>query len=255
MNQYRILVVDDEDIPRLTLLRILQLEGFQVTAVGSGEIALLELEKSPFDVMVLDLKMGGMGGVEVLEKVVPAYPNLKIIILTAYASVETAVHALRYRVTDYLQKPLDPEMILVSVRRALGEDSLKGVAEQKTVYDALPSDASQKSVFHLSNGIVIDCMRRSIATAEEKILLTPTEAKVLCILLLNHTLVIYHEDLVQQVYGYRVNAVEAAKILRPLMSRLNKKIIKIPGGKDWIKNIRGSGYLLEIIDTRIESKS
>lgn len=251
MTKARILVVDDEEVARLSLLRILQLEGYEVTAVGDGETALREIMRSNFDLMVLDLKMAGMGGIEVVTKTVDSHPNLKVIILTAYGSVDTAIQALRYRVNDYLIKPASPKDILRSVERALrGESPL---APPGVIGDSHPPSRSQspvrpyeQSVFHTATGVIIDCMRRRINWQAEVIHLTPTEAKIMGVLLENNSLVVRHQELVQKAYGYRVGSGEAAKILRPILSRLNSKLENFPNGASWIRSVRGSGYLLEL---------
>ena len=252
MAKARILVVDDEDIARLSLLRILQLEGYEVTAVGDGETALRELARSAFDLMIIDLHMRGMSGLDVVTQSAELYPNLKVVILTAFGSMDTAIQALRYRVSDYLIKPASPRDILRSLDRALkGESSTAGepvINESRPAYRVplATSKPYEQSVFHASQGVVIDCMRRRITWQDVTIHLTPTEAKIVGVLLENNALVVRHQELVQKAYGYRVGAGEAAKILRPILSRLNTKLEKIPGGAEWIRSIRGSGYLLEI---------
>ena len=252
MTKARILVVDDEDIARLSLLRILQLEGYEVTAVGDGETALRELARSAYDLMIIDLHMRGLGGLDVVTQTADLYPNLKVVILTAFGSMDTAIQALRYRVSDYLIKPAAPKDILTSLDRALRGESTPtaetAINEHRAV-NRVPVAASkpyEQTVFHASNGVVIDCMRRSITWQEVIIHLTPTEAKIIGVLLENNALVVRHQELVQKAYGYRVGAGEAAKILRPILSRLNTKLENIPGGGEWIRSIRGSGYLLEI---------
>jgi len=252
MAKARILVVDDEEVARLSLLRILQLEGYEVTAVGDGETALREIMRSNFDLMVLDLKMTGMGGIEVVTRTVDSHPNLKVIILTAYGSMDTAIQALRYRVNDYLIKPASPKDILKSVERALRGESLLGSSQnfgetRPTVNPQIPPVRPYElSVFHTATGVIIDCMRRRIIYQAVVVHLTPTEAKILGVLLENNSLVVRHQELVQKAYGYRVGGEEAAKILRPILSRLNSKLEKFPDGASWIRSVRGSGYLLEL---------
>lgn len=255
MTKARILVVDDEDVARLSLLRILQLEGYEVTAVGDGETSLRELARSAYDLMIIDLHMQGISGLDVVTQTTDLYPNLKVLILTAFGSMDTAIQALRYHVNDYLIKPANPRDILNSVERALkGETSLAAetVINETRPANRVPivtSKPYEQSVFHASSGVVIDCMRRRITWQDVTVHLTPTEAKIVGVLLENNSLVVRHQELVQKAYGYRVSAGEAAKILRPILSRLNTKLEKIPGGEEWVRSIRGSGYLLEIEGT------
>ncbi len=247
----RVLIVDDEDAARLTLLRILQLEGFDADGVENGHTALEALGRLSYDLMILDLKMPGIGGMEVLDEAAEKFPDLKVIILTAHGSFDSAVMALRLRVVDYLLKPVSPEVILSSIRRSLyyrkenGENALLAEAKGKyaVVKESVPGE---NTILRLSSGVEIDLMRRRILWNEEIIHLTPNESKLFGILLSNHALVMRHQELVQIVYGYRLAAEESARILRPIFSRLNRKLALIPGGSDWIRNIRGSGYVLEI---------
>jgi DNA-binding response OmpR family regulator len=246
----RILIVDDEDAARVTLLRILQLEGFDADGVENGRAALQALARLNYDLMVLDLRMPDLSGIQVLEETAVKYPRLKVIILTAHGSFETAVHALRLRVVDYLVKPVSPEVILKSIRQALAEDeagfSSKLVLEQRVEYQTTPTLQGENTLLRLSNGIQIDLMRRVITWHEKTIHLTPNEGKLLGVLLANHALVMRHQELVRLVYGYRLGAEESAKILRPVFSRLNRKLASLPGGNQWIRSVRGSGYVLEL---------
>ena len=115
----KILIVDDEDIARLTLAEILRLEGYEIKSVSNGEAAVEALRCEPFDVMILDLKMAGMSGMDVLQAVVDDLPDLSVIVLTAYGTIDTAIQAIRYQVHDYLLKPVSPEQVLESIENAL----------------------------------------------------------------------------------------------------------------------------------------
>lgn len=246
----RILIVDDEDAARVTLLRILQLEGFDADGVENGAAALQALARLNYDLMLLDLRMPDLSGIQVLEETAVKYPRLKVIILTAHGSFESAVHALRLKVADYLLKPVSPEVILNSIRKALPDDEASPsrglVLEQRVEYQTNSVLKGENTLLRLSNGVQIDLMRRIITWNEENIHLTPNEGKLLGVLLANHALVMRHQELVRIVYGYRLGAEEAAKILRPVFSRLNRKLAGLPGGDQWIRNVRGSGYMLEI---------
>jgi len=114
-----ILVVDDEPIARQSLSDILRLEGYTVVSVANGELAVEHLRNHSVDVVLLDLKMPGMNGLDVVQVANQIVPDTEIILLTAYGSMETAVEALRQRVHDYLLKPASPNQILESVQRAL----------------------------------------------------------------------------------------------------------------------------------------
>jgi len=254
MAAAKILVVDDDDVTRLTLLRILQLEGYEVVGVENGLVALEELRRCIYHGMIVDIKMPGMSGLELVEKVNKEIPRLGVVVLTAHGSFETAVQALRMRVLDYLLKPATPEMILASIQRALlAVDHVgdrKSVGELKMDYPSIDRNPGQENfeqtILHLSNGVAIDCIRRRVTWNGDSVHLTPAETKILAILLANNTLVVKHQDLVEKIYGYKEKVEESARILRPIVCRLNTKLRRVTRGDNWIKNIRGKGYLLEI---------
>ncbi len=231
----RVLIVDDEDIARISLAEILRLEGYTIKAVESGEAAVDILRKEPFDVMVLDLKMPGMSGIDVLEAIDEEAGEMKVIVLTAHGSMDTAIQAIRYRVHDYLLKPVMPENIVRCI-----ENAVTRTEEERD----LP--ASQPKIFRLPGGAMLDCSRREITWDGGMVNLTPTESRLMEVLYELSGQVITHSDLVHACQGYRVDNEEAAKILRPVVSRLRQKLVVLPEWNEWIKNIRGAGYVLEI---------
>ena len=114
-REFRILVVDDELIVRDSLKEWLGEEGFSTAMAGSGEAALEQLTEQTFHLMLLDIKMPGMDGVEVLKKAKEILPDIAVVMMTAYATVETAVEAMKIGALDYLVKPFDPETLVAKV--------------------------------------------------------------------------------------------------------------------------------------------
>lgn len=108
-KQFQILVVDDELIVRDSLKEWLELEGFAVDMADSGEAAVQQLAQKKYHLMLTDIKMPGMDGVELLKQAKKDYPDLTVVMMTAYATVETAVEAMKTGALDYLLKPFDPE--------------------------------------------------------------------------------------------------------------------------------------------------
>jgi DNA-binding response OmpR family regulator len=231
------LIVDDEEIARITLSDIIRLEGYIVQAAASGEEAVAILDQESFDVMVLDLKMPGMGGLEVLQTVIDHLPNLQVIVLTAHGSMDSAIEALRFRVHDYLLKPISPTQVLSSIRTAL--ERANETAESDNI-EIVPN------VYRLPGGPCMDLNKRTITWEEGSLSLTPTEGRLLGVLIQQKGQMMTHAELVLQCQGYKVDNEEAAKILRPVVSRLRQKMSDMPGWTEWIKNIRGSGYVLEL---------
>lgn len=235
----KVLIVDDEEIARLSLAEILRLEGFSIKAVSSGEAAVAALNVEAFDVMILDLKMAGMSGGDVLNTLADSQPDLAVIIYTAYGSIETAIQAIRYQVQDYLLKPVSPEQVLESIHRVLAKkrSGLMTVAEEQARYHGIET---------LPGGASLAWEKRQIIWDSGTLSLTPTEARLLKVLFERKNEMVSHSDLVYLIQGYRLEMEEAAKILRPVVSRLRKKLINVPDWGERIVNIRGAGYVLEL---------
>ncbi|MGF1669396.1 MAG: sigma-54-dependent transcriptional regulator [Balneolaceae bacterium] len=114
-----ILIADDERDVRESLAILLQEEGYSIKAVVDGEKALKELDESTFDILITDLKMPNVDGIELLEKASLIAPNMIIVVITAFATVETAVKALRNGASDYIMKPLDFDEVLIRIEQLL----------------------------------------------------------------------------------------------------------------------------------------
>jgi DNA-binding NtrC family response regulator len=118
-----VLVVDDESVIREGLTRILEGGGFAVETAKNGHAAIELLQQKEFDLIITDLKMPGMNGFEVLNAVKVLQPTAPVIMITGYATVETAVEAMKNGAADYLVKPFTPEQIIEKVQRALAQTS------------------------------------------------------------------------------------------------------------------------------------
>ena len=114
----RVLLVDDEERFRTTLARMLTGEGLAVVALGSGREALKELQKQPFDVMLLDLRMPEMDGLTTLAEAKRLSPGTEVIILTGHASLDAAMDIIRLGGYDYLLKPCPLEDLLLKIEAA-----------------------------------------------------------------------------------------------------------------------------------------
>ncbi len=123
--QGRVLVVDDEQAMRLALKGLLAREGYQVEVAGSGEEALERIETGSFHVVVTDLSMKGVSGMQVLEHARRLDPDLAVIMITAYGSEKIAVEAMKHGAADYLPKPFDNDELRVVVRRVMETVKLK----------------------------------------------------------------------------------------------------------------------------------
>ena len=139
MTARRILVVDDDYASRLMLQKALQQDGHEVTPCSNGDDALNLLKEQPFDLVISDLIMQGISGLEVLERVKDLDKDIATILLTGHGSIETAVEAVRLGASDYLLKPINLEELQIRVRRAFERLELERrlyEAERKLTYNA-----------------------------------------------------------------------------------------------------------------------
>lgn len=111
----KVLVIDDEAIVRTSSKRTLVPEGYEVKLADSGKAGIESLEEESFDLVLLDLKMPDMGGIEVLTVIMDKWPDTKVIIVTGFSTVETAVEALRLGAFNHIEKPFTPDSLLAAV--------------------------------------------------------------------------------------------------------------------------------------------
>ncbi len=135
MGLYRILVVDDEELQREMLGGFLRKEGFSVSLADSGETALKLAQDEFFEVALIDLKMPGMDGIELLSRLREINPESQVIVITAHGSIETAVEAMRKGAFHYVNKPVDLEELKVNLKKAL--ENQKVLAENKFLKEQL----------------------------------------------------------------------------------------------------------------------
>jgi DNA-binding response OmpR family regulator len=253
----KILIVDDEKSALNSLSKILKLEGYTVETKEDGQSAVDIISEKSFDLMVLDLQMPGMSGLEVLQEVVKISPDVQIIMLTAHGSLNTAIEALRMGAHDYILKPASTEEILESVAKGISrrsesakkhriieqmENSLRELKDYEGVETV--SEVS-RMIYTMGENVKIDLERREIWQHDQVVTLTPTEGKLLKVLLENRERVLSHKELVLFVQGYKTTDWEAPEIMRPLVSRLRRKLNQFSDGVEWITNVRGTGYVFD----------
>jgi DNA-binding NtrC family response regulator len=138
----RILIVDDEAIVRESLGNWLREEGYVVDVAGSGKETLQKLAESSYDIFLIDIKMPGMDGLQLQRRIREIAPEASIIIMTAYASVETAVEAMKQGAYDYIVKPFDPDQLEHILRNAVERKRL--VAENVRLRERI----QEMALFH-----------------------------------------------------------------------------------------------------------
>ncbi|MBN2706124.1 MAG: sigma-54-dependent Fis family transcriptional regulator, partial [Deltaproteobacteria bacterium] len=125
MTGVRVLVVDDEAVIRKGLCRVMESRGYQAEASESGFGAIEKLQKTPFNIVITDLKMPGMDGIEVLKTIKILQPDVPVIIITGYSTVDTAVEAMKNGAFDYIAKPFTPEQMIEMVEKALEQRTIQ----------------------------------------------------------------------------------------------------------------------------------
>lgn len=155
----RILVVDDEKNIRLLLDQCLSAEGYQVDTAVNGDHAVEKFAAAPYDLVILDMKMPGLDGIEVLRRIKRTQPAVPVIMVTGYGSIETAVETMKLGAVDYLRKPFTPDEIRAAVaavveRNGLREEEIRGY-EQELAYakNCIVARQLDKATEHLQRAV------------------------------------------------------------------------------------------------------
>ncbi len=152
MIRKQILVVDDdESLRRITELQLAQ-HGYQVRTAAGGQEALGMLAQAPPDLVLTDLKMPGMSGLDLLKRIRAGYPDVIVIVMTAFGTVETAVEAMRAGSYDYVTKPVNIEELLITLNRAL--EHLNLIEEVRTLRASLDRKYGFESLLGRSNALL-----------------------------------------------------------------------------------------------------
>jgi two-component system phosphate regulon sensor histidine kinase PhoR len=157
-----VLIVDDEQDIREGSQRILSRMGFDVSLASRGDEGLDKLEETRAGIMLLDLKMPGMDGMDVLARVGEIDPDVLVIVITGYATVETAIQAMKQGAYDFIPKPFEPDQLRIIVNRAAEKIRLKKEAQQlaleqrRTLLDLATEQSRIRTVIEsLPNGVVV----------------------------------------------------------------------------------------------------
>jgi DNA-binding response OmpR family regulator len=230
----RTLVVDDELGIRFYLREALEQVGHTVVEAASGEEALDRLRETPFDLVMLDLMLGGrVDGMRVLESVKWCWPETVVVILTAHGSLDSAITAIREGVDGYLLKPTEPEELWQVVSTALERRKRQPSAEEEEEGEGV-----------LRRGpFVIDSERQLVTKDGELLELTPSEFSLLAYLVENAYRAIPPQELVRVVRQYECEDLyEARQIIKWYIHRLRQKVEPDPSTPTYILTARGVGY-------------
>ena len=142
----RVLVVDDEEIARKNIAHILTKENYDVVGVSDGERAVRELESAEFDVVLTDLRMGGIDGMNLLERIRIKYPETRVVMITGYATVPSAIEAMQKGAFHYIAKPFKLDEVRETLKRALEQRALKPSTKGSVLCFAGPPGTGKTSL-------------------------------------------------------------------------------------------------------------
>lgn len=163
-----VLIVDDETPIRRTLKEILEFEKFKVDEASDGLECLVQLKKAQYDVILMDIKMPKMDGMEALERIQALAPDTPVIMISGHANIDTAVEAVKKGAFDFISKPPDLNRLLITVRNALDKSSL--ITETKVLKQKVSNYKTQEMIGDS------EPMERIKETIDK---IAPTEARVL----------------------------------------------------------------------------
>lgn len=248
----KVLVVDDEPVVRSFLVRVLEQEGYATQAAHNGREALQRLDESPYDVLLTDIKMDQLDGVQLLAQARSRYPDIAVILLTGHATVQSAVEALRLGAHDYLVKPAKNEDILAAVASGLEARArqrrtarLEQVAGEmlRIMQDDLDTNPRKTPIISCGP-LEIDPEAYRAMLAGEPLSLTQTEFRLLAALAREPGAVLDYVRLVQLACGYTCTRQEAREIIGTHVLNLRKKLGITPRQPLYVESVRGVGYRL-----------
>lgn len=249
-----ILIVDDEPAIRLFLSEELAQAGYEVTTATSGEEALARLEERPIDLILLDLRMQGIDGLQVMAEVERQPLPPVIIMLTAHASLESAIEAMRRGGHDYLLKPCRTDELLASVAAGLARRREKlqqqellrqiEVAARHLQGGSGPErgDPGGKPRFLEVRGLLLDREQNTVSRQGRPVHVTPSEFLLLQCLMERAGQIVSYDDLMRGLHGSDSEKWEARQALSTHLWNLRNKLGDAPDGEPYVLNVRGQGY-------------
>jgi DNA-binding response OmpR family regulator len=242
-------------------VRALTLLGYSVDGAASGDEAVRLLKHSAYDLMVLDMQMPGLDGVEVMRRARKLHPALLIIILTGHATLENAIAAVKLDAVDYLRKPVSVHEVVDAVARTLEENTrrlqrehllhavVEAVDELREDEAPQPSSSiherlSQEVIF--APPLTLDRQMRLVAVGDDpvrQVQLTEGETEILAGLMTNPNRILSCSRLADIARGQHLSEREAESLVRPYIFRLRQKLEADPKQPRLIRTVRGKGYL------------
>jgi DNA-binding response OmpR family regulator len=262
-NLGKVLIIDDEPGLRQTLTRILHQAGCEVISASNGAEALRRLSSDSFDLVYLDLRLPDMNGLTVLKEFRQRDSKGPVILLTAYGSLQTALEALRLGATDYLLKPIDPEILVARTRTVLQEKAverrrqeiqeqiealqaeLRSLGTIETVAaSSSPTTPPPENRFVKRGRLILDMAARRATFGEIVLSLPPTTFDYLAVLAWHAPDVVDYRTLVVEAQGYESSQAEAKELAKYHIHVLRQALETDAQHPHRILNVRGSGYRL-----------
>ncbi len=256
----KILIIDDEVVLRQTLARVLQQAGFEATSAENAEQALAFLKSTVYDLVYLDLRMPGLHGLEALKLIHEQYPILPVVLFTAQPDINSAVEALRNGATDYLLKPLKPQVIIERTQTILAaqqkEKRKREIAQQidslqaelrnieQGIVPEISSSTPSKDRFMKCGPLVLDLHARRLTIDEQVINLPPTSFDYLLVLARHAPDVVDYQTLVAEAQGYQAEARDAQELTKWHIHQLRQAFDRDTQNPTYLINVRGKGYRL-----------
>lgn len=255
----RILIIEDEASLRKTFARILQQAGFEVTTAESAEQGLDYLKTTTFDLIFTDLRLPGIAGLDALKRIQTTNPQIPVVLFTAQPDINSAVEALRHGATDYLLKPLKPEIIVERAKTILSNQlKEKRKREIANEIEKLQNELKQiengeeKSTTNISEtkterfikqgNLVLDLHTRRVSIKDETINLPPTSFDYLLVLIRHAPNVVDFQTLVAEAQGIQAETREAQELSKWHIHQLRQAIEKDSRNPNMLITVRGTGY-------------
>lgn len=268
-----VLVVDDDGANRYSTSRTLRQAGYVVSEAPGGQEALEQIDRHEFDLVLTEIRMPGMDGIELLRRIKDRKHDAIVVLMTASASLETAVEALRLDAGDYLVKPCSSQDIRASVKQ--GIERARCLKHRRRLLDAIKRDVFELTredfdvdqVAHETNSegqmppyrerlpeltspaiplgpLTVFPGRYQVSAGGQSVNLTPTEFDLLLYLAAQRGRIVSCHELVREVRGYVRAESEAREAIRPHVSNLRGKLKGMGVDADLVVNVRGIGYRL-----------
>jgi two-component system alkaline phosphatase synthesis response regulator PhoP len=223
----RILVVEDEETIALGVKDMLELAGYQVGLVGEGTSALARIREEKPDLVVLDLMLPGMGGLEILSQLRKEGNKVRVVILTALVKDEDLQRGFQLEADDYVKKPFSPGEFLARI-----ESQFRSMERHS---------GRRPETLELPAGIRVDLSRLEVHRDGQTIALTPREGDILAYLIANRERVVTRDDLLLDVWHYKSANVETRTVDIHIVG-LRRKVEPNPAQPTLIQTVRGKGY-------------